>query len=433
MTRGTSPRPAAALAALAAAAALGASSCWPGWSSIFDQTPSAEHRVQDLRVLAVVAEPASILLPSAFITGAAEPAPFTLKVTPAIFDPRGGDIDVVISICGARPFPQQGCATPAVALPAFSGTFPADAHKPLGPVDVSTTLRLSRAQVLELFLESGSDALGVAPADVRVVVEVARTVGGVRERESAVLGMSMQTDLFDGGIAPDERAALIAASGGSDCGDSPADCFPAADSDPVCGDGIVEAGEDCDPPTPDVCDEQCFALSPCAFSPPSACTFPPTTNAAPVLFGLRTGAHARDPGDGTVDAAAGDTLEVPVGGTLDIAPTVEADAEQFQGLVGNVGDPRQCPAGTPGLLPHLDCPTSETLSWRVYVSDGKADVVGPADATGTFTGNIFLPVEQPVTVAFAAGTAAGTKEPLAVVLGDGRGGMAIQQFTLVAR
>jgi hypothetical protein len=412
------------LAALLALAPV--ASCWPGWDFIFDQTPSREHRLEDLRVLAVLAEPAALAIPAAFVLDGPEPPPLELEITPFIFDPRGGDVDVALGLCasGLEGIP---CAAGDDA-PSFSKTVRADAEDPLGRVDVRATLRLDRAQLRALYRQAGVAIDSARNVNLSVVVNVARDFGGKRERESAVLTLDMRLDALDPALPAAVRERALASAGLVDCAELESDgCAPSlGPAEPTCGDGLVEGFEECDPPDGTTCDESCFALDICHAARRPVC-FQPLKNSRPLIEGLIALSPQGPIPEGAPTVARGGVIRLRSGTTTFFAPTpnVSQAEPRLEGLTFF------CPEGTPGEEPFMAC-GFERVSWRAYVLDRRAELFDP-DAppgqpfVGNTSGGLF-----PFGVAFLEGTAPGTREPLVVVVADQRGGMDLAVFTLEA-
>lgn len=432
--------PRALLKGLAALAAVPlaplSSSCWPGWDFLFDQTPSREHRLEDLRVLGAALEPAAVAVPPALVLAdAAEPPPLELTVRPFVFDPRGGDVEIGVRLC-AHADPFLPCVPTAADVPSFGGSFPADASDPLGRVDVVTTLALDRAAVRALYAEAGVEPLSLQTVALDVVMDVSRTVDGRRERESAVLAVMMTLDAFGRGLPGDVRDAVLAEANAIDCTGLENDgCFPRLldyPVEPICGDLILEFGEQCDPPDGATCDERCQALDVC-FAELSPVCLQPLKNARPQLAGLRITEQSAFPTDEPPDVLPGEVIRVAPAQSVFVMPAgTEALIESYQ-----TSFPQGCPPDSPAGAVTLSCGHLELVSWRAYVLDGAAELTAPVDETGAYVGNVpggfsDTGFAAPVGVSFRDGTAAGTREPLIVVLADGRGGMDLQVFTLEA-
>jgi hypothetical protein len=414
------------LLATCAVAPLTGAGCWPGWDFLFDVTPSREHRVEDLRVLAVKLEPASIVFTPAFAAGD-EDREFALRVQPVLFDPRGGDIDVDISLCVSA----NDGFSPCSSLPGSEvvrTTVTARTEDPLGIVELDESFTLSRALIVSMFESAGVSPTSIGGINAGVVVNVGRTFNGKRERERAELLFPVEVDPFGAGTSP----ALFEASGAVDCtGEPEGTCFIDGGEESVCGDGVVEGFEQCDPPEEGVCDEGCFAFDFCQAAPTPVCVSPVAVNTSPAI----TGALVVDEG-GTLPGP--ESLRVDVGGVIELTPgvprfvTVESpqlvNPEVFQPAFAQTF----CPEGSPGRRTFLECGLlPEELNTRVYIADARAELVGSIPEEGFFGNPQFG--GGSTGVMFAADTPSGTREPLVLVLSDGAGGMDLALFTLEAR
>lgn len=408
--------------ALAAPLALGTGSCWPGWDFLFDVTPSREHRVEDLRVLAVRIEPASIVFSPDYARNGGDP--LTLRVNPVLFDPRGGDIDVEVALCVGNPDGFSPCTS-------FGGdvvrrTVTTDANDPLGIAELDATFTLSHDDIVDMF-----DAAGVPPTRIGgmrggVVVNVSRSFDGKAERERAELLFSLEIDPFGAGSTPE----LFEESGGLDCrGEPEGTCTIGGTDTPVCGDGVVEPPfEQCDPPVEGVCDEGCFAFDFCQVPATPVCIEPVTINHRPVITGAFIVPDVNSfPDDTTPHVDVGGVIELTPGEpafvVLSIDTTLTQDSAQFAFTESF------CPEGSPGRRTVFECGlVSETITQRVYIADQKAELVPQFDGE-----QFFNPQFGPVGVVFAADTPAGTQEPLVLVASDSDGGMDVATFIIEAR
>jgi hypothetical protein len=413
-----------ALFACALAGPLATASCWPGWDFLFDQTPSREHRVEDLRVLAIELEPASIVFTPTFARDGG--APFTLQVRPVIFDPRGGDIDVDVSLCFTNNDGISPCAS--IGGEVVRRTVTASSDDPLGIVELDETFTISHEVIVDLFDVAGVPITTIGGVHAGVVVNVSRVLDGKRERERAELFFPVEVDPFGEGTTPE----LFAESAGDDCSDEPEDvCFPGQEQEPECGNGIVEPPfEQCDPPEPGVCDE-CFAIDFCQAAASTICIEPVAVNTRPLITAVFV------LGNGEVFPNE-NTPRIEPGGTIELTPGerrfVFADSPSL--LTPELAQPAFsqtfCPEGSPGRRTSLECGlVPESLNQRVYVGDARAELVGSFPGEEFFGNPQFGPA--PVGVMFAADTPPGTREPLVVVLSDGDGGMDLALFTLEAR
>lgn len=400
--------------------------CWPGWDFLFDQTPSREHRVEDMRVLAVAADPASILVPPSFLDGTGDP--LVLDVAPAIFDPRGGDIDVGIRICPHSIRTPVPCAEadPHVVLPHFDATATADPRVSLGTAPVNAQLALTTADVRALFVGVGLRSTSVLPVPVDVVVNVARILDGKRESETAFITLTMQLDSV--ALPAAQADALVHDAGGVNCTPAQAGLGCTGGGASTCGNGVIEGDETCDPPVADACAPSCQALDRCAAARAPVCFVPPTTlHRSRILGAFANDSEGAAPADGEhIDI--GGTIAVPAGGRF-LVPDFQIDDGSAL-LQSSFFEP-DCAPGTRGAVPQLACSRSDINTWRAYIADGHAELIAPANPDKTFVGNSFL--TTPVGVAFTKDTPAGTREPFVFVLVDDYGGMDVATFTIEAQ
>ncbi len=423
---------------LALLALLLVGSCWPGWSFICDPTPSREHRVEDLRVLALeVDEPTVLVPPGLLFDDAPAAAPLEVTIVPRVFDPRGGGpIDVTFSVCAALgSFAVGGAPCPDGSRSLGSRRVEADGSAPLGPVqDLRATLTLDRALTQALYREAGFPDGALGLVQLQLVVGVSRAVDGRVERESASLPWFVQLDARSPDLPPATLLRLLDAEGALLCDEGAPDAC-SFDLEPVCGDGEVQQPETCEPPGSEGCDEYCYALDPCATSVGSAgvCLRAPVLPTRPALTGL-VFAQA---GDGfspnaEPDVEPGGVIELDVGTSRylstavavgDEVPTWQATWPGWDG----------CADDTPGARAYLQCDQGfgTTVTSRFYIADGAAELVAPGDPVSGFWGN--QSGWEAVAVAFVDGTPAGTEEPLVVVIASDRGAMDTAVFTLRAR
>jgi hypothetical protein len=442
-SRRFAPGRAARIVAGTACVAALTTSCWPGWTKIFEQTPSREHRVEDMRVLAIETDPGSLVLPASI--GRSPPAPpfdgsVDLEVTPRVFDPRGGDVAISVGLC-ASPVTGQPCS--GAGITPVERTLHPDKDKPLGPASTHVTFHLSADDIRGLYRDAQLDPSSLAGVVLQVVVNASTEVAGVVEREQAVLEIEMRTDPFD----PLITDAELGQASGARCSDPRFDvvCGQEGPSDAVCGDGVLQAGEGCEPPgVPDLCGDQCQSDAICAKAP-AVCVVPLAANVAPRLRGLARGSdvNATD-----VEFAPGDTIRVGTGDTFSFVVLLDDDQDVHQTVAGPVaflggdfegGPPppgggggrdveNSCPAPAIG---QFTCPTNRGVSVRCYIADGDAELVSPVDDLGTYIGNIQNGGgAQSYAIKFGKNP---TKEPLVVVVSDGAGGMHIGSFTFDVR
>ncbi|OGQ10716.1 MAG: hypothetical protein A2138_09380 [Deltaproteobacteria bacterium RBG_16_71_12] len=414
-------------------------SCWPGWDFICDPTPSREHRVEDLRVLAIEVDQPNVLVPPGLLFDEAPAAePVEVRVAPRAFDPRGGGpIDVTFSVCAANAFfTVAGPPCPVGARSFGSQRVEADLSAPLGPVpDLEATLTLDAELTRELYRQAGFPAGALGVLQLQLVVGVSRAIDGRVERESAYLPWFVQLDALSIDMPTAPLQALLQAEGALACDPGAPDAC-SFDVEPVCGDGVVTRPETCEPPGAEGCDEYCFATDQCAAAVGGSgvCLRPPVLPPVPHIAGLMFA----EAGNGFFtnadpDVERGGAIEVTVGRPRYLSPAVQID-EVTPTLQRTWPASGACAEGTPGASARLQCDEGypATVTFRFYVGDGAAELVAPGDATTGFWGNQGGGYEA-AAVAFADGTAAGTEEPLVVVIASDRGAMDTAVFTLVAR
>ncbi len=411
-------------------------SCWPGWDFICDPTPSREHRIEDLRVLAIVVDQPSVLLPPGLLYDDAPAAePLEVRIAPRVFDPRGGGpIDVTISICpSSAAFVGAGPPCPAGSTSLGSSRATADATAPFGPVPgLDLTMTLDAALARELYRDAGVPDGTLGVAFFQIVVSVSRSVDGRVERESAYLPWFAQLDALSPDMPATRLDALLAAEGAIHCESGAVDGCTLTDQ-PGCGDGVVTRPESCEPPGAPGCDEFCTATDPClVVAGGGVCLLPPVLPPAAALRGLsfsQAGAgflpntEPDVPRDGAIEIELGQPRYLsPVISIDDVVPTLQVSWQPNP----------QCAAGSPGARARLQCDGGfpANVSFRFYVGDGAAELVAPGDPTTGFYGNGGY---EAIAVAFADGTPPGTTEPLLVVISTDRGAMDTAVFTLVAR
>ncbi|MDP2344189.1 MAG: hypothetical protein Q8O67_24740 [Deltaproteobacteria bacterium] len=386
--------------------------CWPDWAKLFDTTPSREHRVEDLRVLAIRAEPAAF-------TVALDGTVADVVVTPAIYDPRGGQVTMHIGVCGP-PSVFRSCTE--IPVDVRTADLDVDATHPLGRVrDTATTIRLTADDVRALLLPSASQ-LSVVPLQVSVVVDVSRRgAGDLIERERATLSLPLRLDPRTATAIDDERVRLCA---------DPADprenglCLGIGVAG-TCGDGVVDDNESCDPPDGDRCRDDCVSRDPCARVGPVPClerlppNLPPRitgfdTDPERELFTLHTSA------EGMADVAAGGLVVASRGGTIRFAPIVDVDGafdllQEF---------PLPSFDGRCGVQVRGGCAGQEAPSVRFYARDGRFDFLVrntgiPVNESGNTIGELAI-----------KDTAETRDEVVVVVVSDGRGGLDFAELTL---
>lgn len=377
-------------------------SCWPGWSFACDPTPAGEHRVEDLRVLALEVDRPNVLVAPGLLFGdapAADAVP--VHVAPRVFDPRGGGpIDVSLSLCAATPFaPRMGAPCPDGARQLASFRAEADADAPLGEVpglevDFALDAELARA----LYAEAGQPEGSLGVQLFEIVVSVSRRVDGRVERESGYVPWFLQLDA----LAADMPAARL---------------FALLDEEHamLCAGG---EGDGCATQELPGCDPVCLV-------PP---ILPPLAELAGLKRSEQLGPYAinEEP-----EFAPGSSITVARGARLFLAPVIAIgeDTPTLQWSFKAVGQCAEDPAeGAMRLQCNSGFPAN--VAARFYVGDGAAELVAPGDPTSGYWGN--EGAREAVAVAFDEGTPPGTQEPLVVVIASDRGAMDSAAFTLVA-
>jgi hypothetical protein len=404
---------------------------------MFEQTPSSEHRVEDLRVLAVDVEPASITVPAA-LAYASEGESLSLSLSPRIFDPRGGAIEMSVSLCASRDRFAQ-CSGDGIAV--TQRTVQAQGARPLGPVDETLRVTLTRAQLAQLWADVEVEFPSLIPITVLINVSVVREVDGFTEREVAVLPLEARVDPLDA-LVPDEdlRAVSLTRCASLDedvpCGGTQVTA--------VCGDDEIGPGEACDPPMIDSCSDTCQSVAFCPSQLPALCARAAMPNQRPLIAGLIESSELYVPVfDVEPDHLPGARIPTQRGARLSIVPVLRsADQElralsqggAFEGfgpgdtpLPVEDGASEDVSAGCPPLQ-GFTCPMPESLSTRFYIADGDAEIVAPSDEAGNYLGNYGGHVGVTLFVGDEAG-----EVPLVIVVSDGAGGMSVASFTLDVR
>lgn len=388
--------------ALSLLSLLMAASCWPGWDFACDPTSSGEHRVEDLRVLALEVDPPNVLLaPGLLFDDAPAAEAVTVHVAPRVFDPRGGGpIDVSLSVCAATPFsPRMGAPCTEGARQLASLRAEADADAPLGEVpglEVDFVLdgELTRALYAEAARPEGS--LGVQLFEI--VLSVSRRVDGRVERESAYVPWFVQLDALAAQMPAERLFALLDLEHTILCAGAE-------------GDGCAtQETPGCEP----------------------VCLVPPVLPPQPALTGLnRAAASAGYAINEEADFAPGGTIAVPLRERLYLTPVI-AIGEDTPTLQWSFQSMGQCAEDPAEGLTRLQCNSGfpANLAARFYVGDGTAELVAPGDPTSGYWGN--QGGREAVAVAFDEGTPPGTRETLVVVIASDRGAMDSAVFTLVA-
>jgi hypothetical protein len=421
----------------AAIACAGAGACWPGWMEMFEQTPSSEHRVEDLRVLAIDVEPASITVPAA-LAYSDDGASLELSITPRIFDPRGGTIELGVSLCGSRDRFTQ-CSGGGIAV--TQRTVQAHGARPLGPVDETVRVTLTRAQLAQLWADVEVEFPSLIPITVLINVSVVREVDGVTEREVAVLPLEARVNPLDA-LVPNEdlRAVSLTRCASLDedlqCGGTQVTA--------VCGDDEIGPGEACDPPVIDMCSDVCQSVAFCPSQLPALCARAATPNQRPLIAGLIESSDLFVPVfDVEPDYLPGARIPTQRGARLSIVPVLRSADQELRALSQGAAFEGFGPGDTPlpvddgatddegygcAPLPSFTCPMPESLSTRFYIADGDAEIVAPSDEAGSYIGNSGGHAGVTLFVGDEAG-----EVPLVIVVSDGAGGMSVASFTLDVR
>jgi hypothetical protein len=378
-------------------------------------------------VLAVEAEPASLLVPADVAFGLRDEA-LSLQLRPRIFDPRGGEFAVVVSMCGKR---DPGARCEGDGLLVTEQTLTADADDPLGMIDLELEVTLTAADLAVLYRGAGFELPTAAGVAVDVNVSVVREVNDFTEREVAVSTLLMRADptsnLWDD--AQLATAGLVRCASLDDDDACTNDDMPASQ----CGNNALESGEACDPPGARIddgeCDDACFRVLPCPTRPVVRCVRAAEQNQRPHLVGLQRSPASTTPvydaepdllPDGTISVDAGETVSlnvvlrasdaesrIPLGFRLEgpIEFDEEGDSIDFGDCVPAIG---------------FGCPSAEQLGTMYYVSD-DVQLFGP-DIDGkpsTFQGN-FPDGAEGISVKMPSKTG---RQHLVVVTTDGNGGM----------
>ncbi len=384
---------------------VASSGCWEDWQRFFDTTPSTEHRIQDLRVLAFEFTPTAS-------------RPEALRVD--LVDPRGGAARVELRAC-LRPTEFVPCVDKGVVV---------------GSVDVEFDDEFGEGRADFVFGDADLAALAAAagievdasPVFVDVIADVVTLQQQPAEREVASVTVSLYNELRIADAAVDRFRTCI---NPEDPEQNPA-CFGAAigeGEDSVCGDNVVEGLEGCEPPGIAGCNEFCQTIGTeeCP-QPEPACLVSTPQNLPPRIVSLR------------VDDAIRDEFEVPIADREDIIIDVDVAAGgsvRIQPVVNRGGaydvyqpwslpfafDLEQC-----GAALTAGCPIEEVPAVRFYVEDGDVDIATSALEEDFGVNNRGLSVAEVVVGKNASGD-----QPLWIVVVDGRGGMGFHRVTLHVR
>ncbi len=469
-----------------AGAAVG---CWPGWQSILDTTPSTEHIVEDLRVLAIQTDPPGLVLLAPLESG---PAERTLRVRPFVVDPRAGEVEVTVSLGKDQQLGGEGIFDVGIRAPRQILSVPAqhfvvrapgkdeDGFGATEPIEAIFTI--GGDAIAELFTADDVSDPGLVPARLYAVVKVRREVGFTVETETAFSVVDVRLNPDPALWGPDERSDALLEVNAVDCPDE-ADrdaCVPGGGGGgrpppeeifEGCGDGIVNGDEICDPPDgltcPDNCgsacgdgertvDEECDYTvdTGCAFdckfdpcnggdfpSPPLCIQYPSTgrlaENALPTILGLAIDfdASLAVAGPADVDVAPGGTLPLRAGRSVLVVPVVDDPQRDTGQPFPTNGFTNTCALPIAGC--GLGAPSDfATPAQRFYVADDGTTLALPFDFGGGL-GGVPPPVNsggflgQGVLVALPDDAQSGSIRPLVVVATDGQGGMATARFDVV--
>ncbi len=397
---------------------VGVSGCWSGWQTLLDTTPSKEHRIEDLRVIAIRAEPAS------FYVDADGSVP-DVVVTPFVYDPRGGAVALQIGLCAPASF-SQPCVD--VPIEVRSVVLAADEHHPLGRVtDTTATLSLT-PRLLSTLLSSSSSSLSVVPVPITIVVDVTKPGTDPVERERATLTLPLRLDPRTVNSVSEDTAVRLCADP-ADPGEN-AVCFGGSPPGP-CGDGVVDANESCDPPDGDRCGDDCLRHDACApatrGSAPCLERLPP--NEPPLITGFDLNPSAR-----TFDVATSDqdVADVDVGAVAEVEPQPSLRIAPVVDVAGAFDEVQEFFAAP--LEPWCEsqpvaaCLSREAPSLRFYVPDGPFDLVAaepnqPVNQSGNAQAELAIP----------RAARRGDEVVVVVVASDGRGGLDVAELTLRLR
>ena len=456
-----------------------ASSCWPGWATILDQRPSTEHIVEDLRVLAIVVEPAGVVLPPAVVV-ADDDAAVEIVARPAIFDPRPGPIDVTVllgvvvppSPTSFLPSAPAPTALPSVAPVELRVDAPGVGVDPTGALPpIEARFVLDGAALREAYALRGEAAGALAPVSLAVVVRVRREELFAVETETATVAFDVRVDPRPAAWPPalaDARAGALASAHATECDEEEQlQCFadddvpPPAELPAFCGDGLVTGDETCDPPGEGACPFNCGSVcgdgqrqegeacdwaldegctqscepDPCSggsFPTPPVCLLTPVEqNERPRVVGFAIDQPVSFDGSPAI-------ADVDVGATVTVAPgrsiALRAALEDAPTLGGQTHDlqffSQTC------ALPIAACARLQGAPVaRYYVLDENArlqradsvglspEQTGPINA-GEQLGVVFTPPSTALV---------GDRFPIVVVAADGVGGMDLAAIVVEVR
>jgi hypothetical protein len=399
-------RRAVVVSAVAVVVAVSAG-CWPDWARLFDTTPSTEHRIEDLRVLAIEVQPDASFHDDTF----------AMLASAVVVDPRGGKATVEFSVC--RRESEFAPCLDADIVDSGVAEFPGDGlfgvSRPFA--DVAPALRA-------LSIDDEDFVLDASPVFFDIIVNVATVGRDPVERERASITIAGYNPLR---IADEAVDDFRTCRNPDDPEQNPV-CAGDAPAFPVCGNEVVEIGETCDPPDGALCDERCGADGECP-SIDAACLVGTDPNVVPVISAVRVDDEIEDdavvPTDGGADVGQ---IVVDRGSVVTVQPVVAHGAfDTFQPWFSKQGFAPDVDCGS-GLV--AGCPQEELPQVRFYVYDGPLDIavesapgeVVDVNARGITIADIVVPTDAPTGV-----------EAVWMVVSDGRGGMAARQLLLEVR
>jgi hypothetical protein len=468
------------LASLSTALLLGG--CIGEWIQYFEQigafgTFDDEYRVQDLRVLALEVEPPELRFPPEVLTldvddpvFAALP-PVRVRVEGYAYDPRGSEVAVELQLCaGPRsdffssddPFGGANvnvCASSgstsdlppdvaALLLPQRR-TVVADVDEPGGRLPgLVWDLELGPRVLRELALRGGDELPTLDGVEVEVVMRVSTREHGELEAEWAVMPIVARPDLFADDADPQARQDALDRANAEVCetsyepsDDPPSpdepppgaaperDCIDPAylfvedpDSPPVCGNGVIERDEHCEPEFaeffPFECGDDCLFTAPVC---ERSCYFVLPPNTRPTVHGVDVVGFVDYEPRRSDDANA----DVSSGGEVSASP---GDVVRLQAVLGDERELRQNTiGGADGFGPRGPAAVFEehqSMGW--YVVGPLGAIVEPT-AQGAF-------VDQGFTGAIGYSTpverSAGDEDSVFLVVTDDRGGSTMSRFTI---
>lgn len=421
---------------------------WVDYFTKLSQTNSAgdPHRVRDLRVLAMEAQPAELRIPLEAYDDDHEASRVDLQVTAYAYDPRGGEVEAGFRLCllprlasfggGENVVESSTCletgdvdnlpAAVAASLVPPSRVVTADSPATGGRLQgLEHTFHLDDAALRLLLEKAGGDASHLRGFELVLGLQVSRVWLGERETEWAVLRLPAGPDLGDAAnpallqaFLDDEQAELCDPEAPRDCVDPViVERFPPNEGGPLsgdaqCGDGFVEQNEQCDPPLDGECTEECQIANLCE----RTCAFALPRNERPFVYGFDRIDEAQPftlPRFSAASDAAlhdGDVITLSPGDALGLLAVVDEASVQQQ------------------TYPHGgDAVFDEYLQPRWYAFGPHGDFSEPRDFDGNFEGGTSAAV---VYQSSAEGHSLGDREPVVLVTADDRGGMTVVTLEL---